>query len=464
MARFSYTPYGNKKFEVQDISKGWVVAIMDSEQEAKSLTADLNNHKWAFYSVPAGAKPVLYKSAITARKSAKILSEKYQTSVAIVKSVGGYHILHQLGNRRKAGIQKRAGLGTAKRSKGNSRSRPHYLPSKGVSRTRVEATKLHWNKATYEARDTLLEKAGFYAPDSSRFVVVDWEGLPYKVRYNLIWASYKKKPRLEGIPKNPTHFVPPDEEWDTAKVYYHVSKIAPQEYRVTAYDKETNGSWGWTVGSLREARKQITARGLAELVRVKGKAPRGKGGGLGGISKRTSRYVINPTREEKELEKQGWMPADGIPRYTKENAVEAVKYYEEKYGWPHKAVKVGPQYYIWHKPPKTLSGTKTSEGLHHAKILDLWNRGSLELETWFERDRAFVGLKERGTDKFVAEVWDEMVNELVEDGYLDPGDWGGSLARYMDTLGTTLLISKPTQEEPEEEGTEEEDVAGWYGH
>lgn len=64
--------------------------------------------------------------------------------------------------------------------------------------------------------------------------------------------------------------------------------------------------------------------------------------------------------------------------------------------------------------------------------------GKLEVDTWFERDRAFVGLKWKGTDEYVYEVWDDAVQELIDDGYLDPDDFGFSLAKYMDTIGIPL--------------------------
>jgi hypothetical protein len=41
------------------------------------------------------------------------------------------------------------------------------------------------------------------------------------------------------------------------------------------------------------------------------------------------------------------------------------------------------------------------------------------LETWFERDRAHVELRERDTDRTIIEWWDEDVYEAIEDGFLD---------------------------------------------
>jgi len=57
------------------------------------------------------------------------------------------------------------------------------------------------------------------------------------------------------------------------------------------------------------------------------------------------------------------------------------------------------------------------------------------LETWFERDRAHVGLRNAQTDAPILSFWDEDVAELVEDGFLNPRDWHGSLYEYAVYLG-----------------------------
>lgn len=58
-----------------------------------------------------------------------------------------------------------------------------------------------------------------------------------------------------------------------------------------------------------------------------------------------------------------------------------------------------------------------------------------ELETWFERDRAHVELRNAQTDAPILSFWDEDVQELVEDGFLNPRDWHGSLYKYAAYLG-----------------------------
>ena len=50
-----------------------------------------------------------------------------------------------------------------------------------------------------------------------------------------------------------------------------------------------------------------------------------------------------------------------------------------------------------------------------------------ELHTWFERDRQHVELRLRGSDDTLIEFWDDAVTQAVEDGYLEPSDWFGSL-------------------------------------
>lgn len=50
------------------------------------------------------------------------------------------------------------------------------------------------------------------------------------------------------------------------------------------------------------------------------------------------------------------------------------------------------------------------------------------VETWFERDRSMVALSHG--DEEVVTWWDEAVQELVEDGFLNPRDWLGSAVEY----------------------------------
>lgn len=62
-----------------------------------------------------------------------------------------------------------------------------------------------------------------------------------------------------------------------------------------------------------------------------------------------------------------------------------------------------------------------------------------EVDTWFERDRAYVILWEVDDDgdrvREIMEWWDEAVGEAVEDGFLNPRDWHGSARAYAEHLG-----------------------------
>ena len=58
----------------------------------------------------------------------------------------------------------------------------------------------------------------------------------------------------------------------------------------------------------------------------------------------------------------------------------------------------------------------------------------MRVNTWFERDRAHVELV-NDVDETVLEFWDEDVSGLVEDGFLNPRDWTGSMTEYAQHLG-----------------------------
>lgn len=57
------------------------------------------------------------------------------------------------------------------------------------------------------------------------------------------------------------------------------------------------------------------------------------------------------------------------------------------------------------------------------------------LDTWFERDRAYVGLHNKKNDKVIIEWWDEDVAQAIEDGFLDPKDLHYSAYEYAKYLG-----------------------------
>ena len=64
------------------------------------------------------------------------------------------------------------------------------------------------------------------------------------------------------------------------------------------------------------------------------------------------------------------------------------------------------------------------------------------VETWFERDRAYVGLYPADNDgrpdtnqDAIIEFWDKGVSEAIDDGFLDPGDYEGSVIEYARYVG-----------------------------
>ena len=65
-----------------------------------------------------------------------------------------------------------------------------------------------------------------------------------------------------------------------------------------------------------------------------------------------------------------------------------------------------------------------------------WTTNNTECYTWFERDRAHVSLlvsEEIDSPRAGYELlsfWDDEVSEMVEDGFLDPSNWHGSLVDY----------------------------------
>ena len=63
-----------------------------------------------------------------------------------------------------------------------------------------------------------------------------------------------------------------------------------------------------------------------------------------------------------------------------------------------------------------------------------YRKSDTTLETWFERDRAYVGL-EAPDGHTICEWWDEAVSEAVEDGFLDPRDYHGSAYSYAAGAG-----------------------------
>ena len=66
----------------------------------------------------------------------------------------------------------------------------------------------------------------------------------------------------------------------------------------------------------------------------------------------------------------------------------------------------------------------------------VWTKAKepLHVATWFERDRAHVSLQD-ANDRPILEFWDEAVQEAVDDGFIKPRDWAGSMIEYATHLG-----------------------------
>jgi hypothetical protein len=56
------------------------------------------------------------------------------------------------------------------------------------------------------------------------------------------------------------------------------------------------------------------------------------------------------------------------------------------------------------------------------------------IETWFERDRAYVSLRTLDDD-IIIEWWDDAVSEMVADGFLNPKNYHASAFKYAKSLG-----------------------------
>jgi hypothetical protein len=57
------------------------------------------------------------------------------------------------------------------------------------------------------------------------------------------------------------------------------------------------------------------------------------------------------------------------------------------------------------------------------------------INVWMERDRKHVHLFRGDENDTIIEWWDEEVDEMVEDGFLNPRDWEGSAIEYAKDMG-----------------------------
>lgn len=72
-------------------------------------------------------------------------------------------------------------------------------------------------------------------------------------------------------------------------------------------------------------------------------------------------------------------------------------------------------------------------------------RYDVEIHTWFERDRQHIEIRDKKTDKTLAEWWDDAVTEMFEDGFFKPGtirhegmsgrEFENSILEYAEDMG-----------------------------
>lgn len=115
--------------------------------------------------------------------------------------------------------------------------------------------------------------------------------------------------------------------------------------------------------------------------------------------------------------RMGWVRQDIMNATTTEDvkrAVESLAAQVEKEGLP----------------------VPTEEANVQNAVMNRWKKNEVEVETWFERDRAFVGIQVRETGDYIAEWWDEDVSAAFEDGFFKSGrDFDKSVIEYADHLG-----------------------------
>ncbi len=70
-----------------------------------------------------------------------------------------------------------------------------------------------------------------------------------------------------------------------------------------------------------------------------------------------------------------------------------------------------------------------------------WTVYNTKIDTWFERDRSFVGLTDLHGEE-IGEWWDDEVAQAVEEGFLNPRNWHASAVEYANYIGLTVRHPK----------------------
>lgn len=76
------------------------------------------------------------------------------------------------------------------------------------------------------------------------------------------------------------------------------------------------------------------------------------------------------------------------------------------------------------------------------------------LETWFERDRAYIGLYPADADgrpdtnkEPIVEFWDDGLADMIESGFIDPENYLQSTLKYANVHGLTALHDQKQENE-----------------
>jgi transcription antitermination factor NusG len=89
----------------------------------------------------------------------------------------------------------------------------------------------------------------------------------------------------------------------------------------------------------------------------------------------------------------------------------------------------------------------TEEDSKRKSVLQRWQNKEVKVETWFERDRSFVGIKVDATDDYIAEWWDDDVQQAFEDGFFERGKhFEQSVVKYADHLEMNAYPEKKETE------------------
>lgn len=103
-------------------------------------------------------------------------------------------------------------------------------------------------------------------------------------------------------------------------------------------------------------------------------------------------------------------------------------------------LRESPNYYKdWKKKEKILFKSRVKNPGAHFKDDDF------RVDTWFERDRAYVGLVNIATNETVVEWWDDQVHEAIEDGFLNPRDYKKSALEYAKSMNLIWGENRPVK-------------------